>query len=54
MTIYSLQFCSDNKYARFELSAGSYVIVPATFQAGDTSSFMMRVYCENMVELLPL
>jgi len=38
-------------FARFELSAGSYVIVPATFQAGDTGNFMIRVYSENMIDI---
>ena len=41
-------------FGRFELSAGSYVIVPATFQAGDGSHFMIRVYCESPVQLSPL
>ena len=38
-------------FARFELSAGSYVIVPATFQTGDTGNFMIRVYSENMIDI---
>ena len=41
-------------FGRFELSAGSYVIVPATFQAGDASNFMIRVYCESSIHLTPL
>ena len=41
-------------FGRFELSAGSYVIVPATFQAGDASHFMIRVYCESSIHLTPL
>ena len=41
-------------FGRFELSAGSYVIVPATFQAGEASNFMIRVYCESSLHLSPL
>ena len=41
-------------FARFELSAGNYVIIPATFQAGDMSNFMIRVYSENMVDMKEL
>ena len=41
-------------FARFELSAGNYVIIPATFQAGDVSNFMIRVYSENMVDIKEL
>ena len=29
--------------ARFELSAGSYIIIPATFETGAASNFMIRV-----------
>ena len=28
---------------RFELSAGSYIIIPATFETGAASNFMIRV-----------
>ena len=41
-------------FARFELSAGNYVVIPATFQAGDASNFMIRVYSENMVDIKEL
>jgi len=38
-------------FGRFELSSGSYVVIPATFETGAASSFMMRVYAENEMEL---
>ena len=37
--------------SRFELSAGSYIVIPATFETGVTSRFMMRVYAEKEMEV---
>ena len=41
-------------FARFELSTGSYVIVPATFEAGSNSRFMIRVYSAKNFNLRQL
>jgi len=41
-------------FARFELSAGSYIIIPATFETGAGSNFMIRLYAEHPVELKEL
>ena len=41
-------------FARLELSAGSYVIVPATFQAGDSSNFMIRAFSDTPLSIDPL
>jgi len=38
-------------FGRFELSVGSYVIVPATFETGVASNFMMRVYTQQPMHL---
>ena len=46
-----LKLCFREVFARFELSAGCYVIVPATFNTGDSSNFMIRVYSENKIDL---
>ncbi len=48
---------SRTKYlylSRFELSAGSYVIIPATFEPEMASHFMMRVYSEGPMEIREL
>ena len=34
----------QNIFFRFELSAGSYIIIPATFETGAASNFMIRVF----------
>jgi hypothetical protein len=39
---------------RFELPAGSFVIIPATFEAGVESHFMMRAYSEGPMEIREL
>ena len=46
----STQICTNkifrnqtNIFVRFELSAGSYIIIPATFETGAASNFMIRV-----------
>ena len=47
----STQICTNkifrnqtNIFVRFELSAGSYIIIPATFETGAASNFMIRVF----------
>ncbi len=37
-------------FARFELSPGDYVIVPATFEPATPSKFMIRVYAGKAIE----
>jgi calpain, invertebrate len=34
-------------FARFELSPGKYVIIPATFEPDRSSKFMIRVYAKK-------
>jgi len=41
-------------FARFELSVGSYVIIPATFEPNISSRFMMRIYTEKPMDLVEL
>lgn len=36
---------------RFELDPGHYVIIPSTFQAGDSASLMLRVFGEKTFQL---
>ena len=38
-------------FARFELTPGSYVIIPATFEPDCPSRFMIRVYSANKFNL---
>jgi hypothetical protein len=38
-------------FARFELSPGDYVIIPATFEPNTASKFMIRVYAGKGFEL---
>ena len=38
-------------FARFELSPGDYVIIPATFEPESDSKFMIRVYAGKSFEL---
>ena len=38
-------------FARFELSPGDYVLVPATFEPETSSKFMIRVYAGKKFEL---
>ena len=38
-------------FARFELSPGSYVVIPATFEPDCGSRFMMRVYAGTKFSL---
>ena len=35
--------CHHGRLDRFELSAGSYIIIPASFETGAASNFMIRV-----------
>ena len=56
--MYTYDCCTSGPYinyrevfGRFELSSGSYVVIPATFETGAPSNFMMRVYAENEMEL---
>ncbi len=41
-------------FARFELTPGPYVIIPATFEADSPSRFMIRVYSEGKFTLKSL
>ena len=41
-------------FARFELSPGGYVIVPATFEPDSPSRFMIRVYAMKKFKLRKL
>ncbi len=41
-------------FARFELSPGAYVIIPATFEADCPSHFMIRVYSQKNFSLKAL
>ena len=39
-------------FVRFELSAGSYIIIPATFETGAASNFMIRVFSFPKLSML--
>lgn len=41
-------------FARFQLSPGPYVIIPATFEADAPSRFMIRVYAMKKFSLKKL
>ncbi|XP_023323290.1 calpain clp-1 [Eurytemora carolleeae] len=41
-------------FGRFELSVGSYIIIPATFEYGVSSNFMIRIYAEKPIDLKEL
>jgi len=54
MILEKRKISTKNNNFRFELSVGSYIIIPATFEYGVSSNFMIRIYAEKQIDLKEL